>query len=103
MTGCACSNHKYFLNLKKIFVVTTRKKVKLTIKTNKNLCEILERTFIRMHDEFLRENENSVFDWFCEDEEQEIVKYTLSLENLPQDDVQYVIQTLEILERNFNG
>lgn len=86
-----------------IFVVIMRKPMNITIKTDKSLCNILDEVFIKMHDDFLRENNNAVFDWICESEGSEKIRYTLSFENLPKDDVQYVLETLEIMERNFNG
>lgn len=75
----------------------------ITIKINKEMDEILNDLFIKMHDEFLSENKESVFDWVRESENSETVKYALSFENLSKDGVQYVLETLEMLRRRFNG
>jgi hypothetical protein len=56
-----------------------------------------------MHDEFLSANQESIFDWLCEITEDNLVKYEISFENLSKDDVQYMMETLDFLKRNFNG
>jgi hypothetical protein len=77
--------------------------MKITIKTSRDLCELLEATLIKMHDEFLNTSKESVFDWLCEATDDNLVEYEIFYEKLSKNDVSYMMETLQYLKRNFNG
>lgn len=76
----------------------------ITITTNYALKRVIENCLIKLHDEFLIANSESILDWQFGDRTSEgLIKFEIIFENLSQDDVQYMLETLQILERGITN
>lgn len=73
--------------------------MKLNLKIDKNFSEWLEKFLIKIHDELLISNKESKFDWYNE-EDSDCIDCEITFQNLSKDELQYVIETLKVVENN---